>query len=420
MSDSIICPNCETEIPLTEAISHQAEERLRLQFEEERKQFESERETFAEERTQLAAEHAKRLAEKDTEHAALIQRLREEAAASAEEKAKEKVSTELRDLTAQIEEQTAARKDAEDRELALRREKRELEEARASLELRVERTLEEEREKIAVSAAERVEEAYRMKLREKDLTLEQMSKRIDDLQAAADQKRSGLQGEVLEREIEDVLAEAFPSDQIEPVKAGKKGADVLQRVRSGRGECGTLLWESKNHKHWSPGWIDKLRADQQTAKADVAIIVTSALPDGVGHIGFLGGVWVCDFGSVLPLAVALRQQLDAVRQARVISSNQTRTADLAYEYLCGQEFQHFITNTVVAAMTMKRDLESDRASAERGFKKREKQIDAQIRSLAGLYGGLQGIAGGALQPVAALEGPIDDGEDEPGVLALAS
>ena len=420
MSDSILCPNCETEIPLTEAISHQAEERLRLQFEEERKAFESEREKLAVEHERLAAENAERLAAKEAEHAALIDRLREEVAASAEERAKEKVSTELRDLAAQVAEQSAARKEAEDRELTLRREKRELEEARASLELQVERKLEEERDKIAAQAAERVEETYRLKLREKELTLEQMSKRIEDLQAAADQKRAGLQGEVLEREIEDVLHEAFSGDQIEPVKAGKKGADVLQRVRSGRGECGTLLWESKNHKHWSPGWIEKLRADQQAAKADVAIIVSSALPDEVDHIAFVGGVWVCDFASVLPLAIALRQQLDAVRQARVISANQTRTADLAYEYLCGQEFQHFITNTVVAAMTMKRDLESDRASAERGFKKREKQIDAQIRSLAALYGGLQGIAGGALQPVAALESPVDDGEDEPGILALAS
>jgi hypothetical protein len=36
-----------------------------------------------------------------------------------------------------------------------------------------------------------------------------MKRRIEDLQASADQKRSGLQGEVLEREIEDALAESF-------------------------------------------------------------------------------------------------------------------------------------------------------------------------------------------------------------------
>jgi hypothetical protein len=131
-------------------------------------------------------------------------------------------------------------------------------------------------------------------------------------------------------------------------------------------------------------------------------------------------VWVCDFASALPLAIALRQQLEAVKQARVISANQSQVADDVYEYICGQEFQHFVTNTVVAAMTMKRELDAERTAAERLFKKREKQIDMQIRNLAGLYGGLQGIAGGAIQPVAALEAPADDDNDEGEILALAS
>src|SRR5206468_3658712 len=197
------------------------------------------------------------------------------------------------------------------------------------------------------------------KLREKNLILEQMNKRIEDLQAAADQKRSGLQGEGLEREIEDVLCEAFPSDAIEPVKSGKRGADVLQRVRSGRGDCGVLLWESKNHKHWSDGWIDKLRGDQQAEKADVAIIVTAALPDAIEHIGFLRGVWVCDFAAVVPLATMLRQQLDRIAQARLIDTNRSHAAEDLYEYVCGQEVQHYMTNIVGAALTMLNELESE-------------------------------------------------------------
>jgi hypothetical protein len=58
-------------------------------------------------------------------------------------------------------------------------------------------------------------------------------------------------------------------------------------------------------------------------------------------------------------------------------------------------------------------------AAERMFKKREKQIEVQVRKLAGLYGGLQGIAGGALQPVAGLEFPPPP-DEKPGPLALAS
>jgi hypothetical protein len=405
MSDSITCPKCNTEIPLSKAITHHVEERLRAEFDAEKER--------------LLAEQAKQLADKDTEVKTAVSNAREEITAAAEARATERLATRIQDLTAQVEEQDARRRAAEERELGLMKAKRELEAERESLRLQVQRQLDEERAAIVASTTEQLDESWQLKLREKDLILEQMNRRIEDLQAAADQKRSGLQGEVLEREIEEVLRDAFPTDAIEPVKSGKRGADVVQRVRSGRGDCGKLLWESKNHKHWSDGWIDKLRSDQQAEKADVAVVVAAALPEGVDHIGFVRGVWVCDFGSLVPLAIALRQQLDAIKQARIIDTNRSQVLDDVYEYVCGQEFQHHITNTVASALTMKAELDAERTAAERMFKKREKQIEAQVRNLAGLYGGLQGIAGGALQPVAPLELPLPT-DEEPGPLALAS
>jgi hypothetical protein len=405
MSDSITCPKCKTEIPLTEAISHQVEERLRQAFEEEK--------------ATLLADQAKLLADKDSEIEAAVSKARDEVATVAETRAADRVATQLRDLSTQLAEQDALRREAEQRELELLKKKRELEAERETLELKVQRQIEEERAAIITSITEGLNESWQLKLREKDLILEQMGKRIEDLQAAADQKRSGLQGEVLEREIEHVLREAFPTDKIEPVKAGKRGADVLQSVLAGRGECGKLLWESKNHKHWSDGWIDKLRSDQQAEKADIAIIVTAALPETVDHIGFVRGIWVCDFASAVPLAIALRQQLEAIKQSRIVDSNRSRVLGDVNEYVCGQEFQHYVTNTVVAALTMKAELDAERTATERLFKKREKQIEVQVRNLAGMYGGLQGVAGGAVQAVPALEGPAEV-DEETGPLALAS
>jgi hypothetical protein len=419
MSDSIICPKCETEIPLSEAISHQAEERLRAEFEADKAKLAAEQETLLAAKDAELAAKATELASKDAEIEAAANKAREDAAAAAKAEADERVATQLRDLHAQVAEHAERQQASQDRELQLLADKRALEAEKETLQLQVERTLDKERETIATTAREQADEKWQMKLRERDLQIEQMNKRIEALQAAADQKRSGLQGEVLEREIEDVLREAFPADAIEPVKSGKRGADVVQGVRSGRGDCGKLLWESKNHKHWSDGWIDKLRGDQQAEKADVAVVVTAALPAGVEHIGFVRGVWVCEFASVVPLAIALRQQLDAIKQARVIDTNRSQVLDDVYEYVCGQEFQHYVTNTVAAALTMKAELDAERTAAERMFKKREKQIEAQVRNVAGLYGGLQGIAGGALPPVAPLELPLPPNEDS-GPLALAS
>jgi hypothetical protein len=404
MSESITCPNCKTEIPLTEAINHEVEERLRAEF--------------ADEREQLVAEKEQLLTAKDVERDTAVAAAREEEAVAASARAAEEVSVEMRDLQSQVDEQATLRQEAETRELELRAEKRKLEGERESLKLENERTLDKERAAIAGATREQEAERWGLKLREEQLIKEQMQKRIDDLQAAANQRRSGLQGEVMERGIEEILSESFPMDEIEPVKSGALGADVLQSVRSGRGDCGKLLWESKNHKNWSNKWIEKLRADQQRAKADVGIVVTAALPSGVDHIAFINGVWICDFASVLPLALMLRQQLDRITQARVIDTNRSDVADKVYEFLCGPDVQHFITNFVLAGLAQLTELEKERAVAERTFNTREQQVRAQLQSMAAFYGGLQGLAGGALPPVAALEPP--PGDDESGPLALAS
>jgi hypothetical protein len=66
------------------------------------------------------------------------------------------------------------------------------------------------------------------------------------------------------------------------VRKGDFGGDVLHRVFGADGRpCGTIIWESKRTKNWVDGWLGKLRDDQRAAKADVALIVTDALPKGV-------------------------------------------------------------------------------------------------------------------------------------------
>jgi len=74
---------------------------------------------------------------------------------------------------------------------------------------------------------------------------------------------------------------------------------------------------------------------------------------------------------------------------------------------------------VTAALVMKSDLDAERRTTERSLAKREKQIEILLRNSAAMYGELQAIVGGALQPVSALELPAETDEDE-GPLALAS
>src|SRR5260370_28115710 len=70
-----------------------------------------------------------------------------------------------------------------------------------------------------------------------------------------------------------------------------------------------ILWESKRTKAWSDGWLAKLREDQRRCGADVALIISHALPKHIEHFDLVDGVWVVHPRCALPVAVALRQSL---------------------------------------------------------------------------------------------------------------
>ena len=391
MDSTITCPKCGCEIPLTEVIEHQIEDQLARELAEREEQHVaalSAREL--ELRQEFAAEQAKR------EDALTLQ-------------ATEQVAADLEGLQARVDEQAAELKEARAHELELRESRRKLEEERENLKLEVARTIDKERAAIVAQATERFNEEHRLKLREKDLELDLMKKQIKELQESSEQTRSGLQGEVLERDIESVLRERFPSDRIEPVKAGVRGADVLQTVRSPRGhDCGMILWESKRARNWSAGWVAKLKQDQNAARAEIAILVSSALPSDVRYMEWYEGVWVADTRCVAAIATAVREGLLSVAHTRSVDANRNEALDALYQYLAGKSFRQHIVTAVETFIEMEEDLHRERRSAERMWGKRAKQLERLEVNSSGMYGELQGIMGAALSSVELLELPPAD------------
>ena len=109
-----------------------------------------------------------------------------------------------------------------------------------------------------------------------------MRRQIEDLKRKAEQGSQQLQGEAGEGELESLLRASFPSDEISAIGQGVRGADVHQIVIDPRGgKVGAIVWECKNTRNWSDGWIAKLKQDQRSLHADVAILVTATLAQGL-------------------------------------------------------------------------------------------------------------------------------------------
>ena len=120
-------------------------------------------------------------------------------------------------------------------ELELRKERRKLEEDKKAFELEMTRKLDEERKNIQDEALKKASEDHRLKDREKEKKISDLTKQIEDLKRTVEQGSQQTQGEVLELELEEILKSNFPLDKIEPVPKGIRGADILQKVHNQSG-----------------------------------------------------------------------------------------------------------------------------------------------------------------------------------------
>jgi hypothetical protein len=257
-------------------------------------------------------------------------------------------------------------------------------------------------------AQDRFVAQHRLKDAEKERQLAEMRRQIEDLKRRAEQGSQQLQGEAGEYELESLLRASFPGDDIRSVSQGVRGADLHHVIRDLRGVSGgSILWECKNAKSWSDGWIAKLKQDQRTLHADMAILVTSCLPKGITRFGLLDGLLVTDFACAPAVAAIVRRDLLQLRAARNAAVHKEEKLEILYRYLPGVAFRQRVEALAEAFTTMRIDLEQERRALERCWARRARQIETVTLSIAGLYGDLQGLVP-ALPSIAVLELPGDD------------
>ncbi len=387
-SDRLTCPKCEHEFSLEQGFARQALEGIEAASAATLKGW----------RDEEKATQEKRALAREKELLAAQQQKIEDARALAARQAQEAASLQLDSVKKQYELSQQQLVQLRSEQVNLIAERQKIKDAQAGLELEIQKRL-------AAEVAQRESQVREQEAQRFALDKAQMQKRMDDLaaqlsdaQRRAEQGSQQLQGEVLELALEEGLKRSFPLDQIEEVKKGQRGGDVLHRVVSRSGAiAGLLLWETKRAQAWQQAWILKLKEDLRASGGDLGVLVVTPgatprdWPAGT-QFALVDDVWVVTWSVALQLATVLRAATLDVHRQRTASSGKGEKMEAVYDYVTSPQFAQKLKGVHDALGRMREELESEKSQTQQRWARREKQLEAGKLALLGIGGELQGLS----------------------------
>jgi len=167
--------------------------------------------------------------------------------------------------------------------------------------------------------------------------------------------------------------------------------------------CGTIIIESKRTKSFTADWIPKLKADQRSISAEIAILVTETMPKGVDTFQEINGVWVCSMHELVGLVTVLRKILIKTMEVKSTQVNKGDKMELLYTFLTGDEFKDQISAIVEGFSAMRQDLDKEKRAMAAIWKRREKQIEVVTDNTINMHASIKGIAGKSIPAIQQLE-----------------
>ncbi|WP_227463080.1 MULTISPECIES: DUF2130 domain-containing protein [Nocardia] len=244
-------------------------------------------------------------------------------------------------------------------EVEMRAARRRLDEDRQEWELeqaRIRDAITTEERQRAQHHAERLVEQERNRMAAKIEQLENDGKGLRDQLAAAHRKasvgtRAQEEGVARQELFAEELRRRWPEDEITVVDRGRRGADILQLVRENGRECGVIAWECKQTQQFSKQWIKKLTKDAELHRAQIAILVTEALPRDIDGSGWMDGILVCDFAVAAHLASPFRMLMATNKKHALANALRQGETDRVYDYVTVGGFAQCLERIVKSTRT---------------------------------------------------------------------
>jgi hypothetical protein len=380
MSTEIRCPNCQHSFAPGDAIREEVEKETRAKVVEWQKQ------KTAEFQSQLEKEKAQ---------------VRDQVENQLRLQLQNDYELQLQSLTAANIQNEEKLKAAREQQLKYLQKEQELKTKEEELEITLQQRLLAERESLSAEIRKQedqristLETEFQLKLKEMKEQLETQRKLAEEMKRKAEQGSMQSQGEAQELLLEEMLRTAFPFDQIDEVGKGVRGADCIQTVRNPFGQdCGKIIYESKRTKDFSVEWIEKIKSDMRSQGAEVAVIVTQALPKDMSSFGQKEGVWICTFQDVKAVVQLLREAVIRIYNATKSQENKGDKMHLLYDYLNSREFAEQWQAIREGFLSMRLSIQKERDAMEKLWKQREKQLEKVLLNAAHIRGSIEGISG---------------------------
>ena len=434
---NISCPNCNHTFDVEQVLSGKLEREykeklkqqsmeLQLNYKKKEKTLEAQKADFEEKRknaNEMVMDRVKK------EVAAKQEELEKQMAVNEQEnkmklaekevalkfKVKEEYDHKLKSQAEELEEKRIQLLKSRESEIELVKVKRQMEEQEKEIELRMQKRMSKEIQNKEEVLKRRLQEELETKQKDKDhqtdlekrellKQLEDQKKLVDEMKRKAEQGSMQMQGEILELKIEEILGKEFPYDSIEEVPKGIRGADSIQKVYNKMQQhCGTIIIESKRTKAFTSDWIPKLKSDQRSISAEIAVLVTETMPKGVESFTEINGIWVCSINELVGLIYVLRQTLIKTMAVKSSQVNKGDKMEMLYSFLTGEEFKDQISAIVEGFSAMRQDLDKEKRAMTAIWKRREKQIEVVTDNTINMHASIKGIAGKSIPAIQQLE-----------------
>lgn len=235
---------------------------------------------------------------------------------------------------------------------------------------------------------------------------QKLQNKVSELQRALDNKTAEELGEGAEVNLYEALRKEFPDDRIERVAKGAPGADIHHVVMDHGRECGTIIYDSKNHKAFRTDHVAKLAEDQIAARAEHAILSLHKFPKGTGQLHMQDGVLLANPARVVAVVTLIRRHMVQTHTLRLSNAEREEKTARLYTFITSERCAQLLDRIEKQAADLLELQNKEIRWHKNNWEKQGEAYRAIQRAKADLDSDIHGIIGTSVDETA----EIEDGE----------